>query len=311
MQFYMLGAPGRIGAMTLRRQSDNDALRPLAFLTGAASLMLGFVVAAAAQIPATLNGPPVQVVPMYSEPGVPTVTVTPGTLNPFAGADGLVGSGGNGEAGGTGDGGGVGGAGSGTGSGSGSSGGSSEPLNTMLATSWGASAVAYAQELGVNPSALAATCVLESGCQNIGGAGSITGAFQMLGSTYTAMINAAIAANPSLASQIVPGLAGQSDPATQSIAAAEYLLQGAQALQANNISNPTVLAVRGYYNFGPAAGVQIANASDSQSMSSILSSYYTPQQIANNGITPGETVGQWRGAVSAQIGSAANQTVRM
>jgi hypothetical protein len=178
----------------------------------------------------------------------------------------------------------------------------------MLGSAWGATAVASAQAIGVNPSALAATCVLESGCQNVQGSGSIAGAFQMTATTYTAMINAAIAQNPSLANQITPGLAGQMDPATESIAASEYLFQGAQYLQASGISDPTVLDVRGYYQFGPAAGGALANATDEESMAAVLSNY--PQSVlARNGITPGETVGQWRASVSSKIGNAAGQPV--
>jgi hypothetical protein len=130
----------------------------------------------------------------------------------------------------------------------------------------------------------------------------------MTASTYTAMIDAAVAQNPSLASQIVPGLAGQMDPATESIAASEYLLQGAHYLQAQGISNPTVLDVRGYYNFGPQGGAQIAGASANQTMASVLTGY-DAATLARNGITPGETVGQWQASVSAKIGNAATQSV--
>ena len=31
--------------------------------------------------------------------------------------------------------------------------------------------------------------------------------------------------------------------------------------------------------------------------------------FSNNGVTPGETVGQWKAAVAAKIGNAANQPV--
>ena len=130
----------------------------------------------------------------------------------------------------------------------------------------------------------------------------------MTASTYTAMINAAVAQNPSLASQIVPGLAGQMDPATESIAASEYLLQANQYLQGQGIANPTVLDVRSYYNFGPSAGAAIANATDGQTMASLLANL-SPSQLTANGITSGETVGQWRASVAAKIGNAANQSV--
>ncbi len=259
------------------------------------SLGLELVSGASAQVPSVLSGgPPVQVIPYVSEPGVPSLTITPGTANPFAGADGSGGTGTGSNA-----------------SSSGSTGGNfgaSDALSTMLGTTWGGTAISNAASLGVNPSALAATCVLESGCQNIGGSGTVAGAFQMTASTYTAMINAALAQNPSLANTIVPGLAGQMDPATESIAASEYLLQGAQYFQNNGVSNPTVLDVRGYYNFGPAGGAAIANAQPNATMSSVLS-MYSSATLANNGITPGETVSQWQASVAAKIGNAATQSV--
>jgi hypothetical protein len=248
--------------------------------------------AAIAQTTSLLSGgPPVQVVPYVPEPGVPLLTITPGTANPFEGADGSDG----GSPGGT------------NGAGGGSVG-DSDALGTMLGQSWGLTAVSNATALGVNPSALAATCVVESGCQNVAGSGTVAGAFQMTASTYTAMINAALAQNPALASQIVPGLAGQMDPATESVAASEYLLQGAQYLQANGVSDPTVLDVRGYYNFGPAGGAAIANASPEATMSSVLYNY-SAATLASNGVTPGETVAQWQASVAAKIGNASTQPV--
>ena len=261
-----------------------------------AALSMGMGKAAFGQTTSLLSGgPPVQVVPYVPEPGVPQLTITPGTANPFAGADGSggSGSGGSGGSGGTGGGGNV---------------ADSDALTTLLNQPWGAAAVSNASALGVNPSALAATCVVESGCQNVAGSGTVAGAFQMTASTYTAMINAAVAQNPSLASTIVPGLAGQMDPATESIAASEYLLQGAQYLQNNGIANPTVTDVRGYYNFGPVGGAAIANAPPDATMASALS-MYPASTLSANGITPGETVAQWRAAVAAKIGNAANQSV--
>lgn len=257
------------------------------------------------QVPQTLNGPPVQVQPYVPEPGVPLISINAGTPNPFSGLD-------NSD---TGNETGADGSGTGVASGdysSGSSGGSvadnSAALGTMLGMSWGSTAVANAQALGVNASALAATCVLESGCQNVGGSGTISGAFQMSDSTYTAAMQAALQQNPNLAQYVVPGLAGKMDPGTESIAAAEYLYQGAQALQGAGIDNATVLQVRGYYNFGPTNGVNLATADDGATMASVLRNL-SSQTLAANGITPGETVGQWRAQVSAKIGNAAGQSV--
>ena len=130
----------------------------------------------------------------------------------------------------------------------------------------------------------------------------------MTASTYTTMINEAIAQNPSLAGQITPGLAGQMDPATESIAAAQYLKDGSAYLATNGISNPTILDVRGYYNFGPQGGAQIAQASSDQMMASVLTGY-SAGTLAQNGITAGETVGQWQASITTKIGTAAGQSV--
>jgi hypothetical protein len=281
--------------------------------TAAAGLGGDLYQAALGQVPQTLNGPPVQVQPYVPEPGVLLFTINRGTPNPFSGADGAgASSGGDGNGSGT-DGSGtadatVGDYSSDPGGAGGSAVGNSTALGTMLGTSWGAAVVANAQALGVNPSALAATCVLESGCQNVGGSGTISGVFQMSDSTYTAALQAALQQNPSLAQYAVPGLSGKMDPATESIAAAEYLYQGAQALQGAGIDNPTVLQVRGYYNFGPTNGVNLATADDSATMVSVLRNL-SSQTLTANGIAPGETVGQWRAQVSAKIGNAAGQSV--
>jgi hypothetical protein len=263
-------------------------------LVGATTIGAGLALAsfgvAFAQLAATLNGAPQQVIPYASEPGVPALTIPVGTPSQFPTDNG---------SGGTGTG--------GSGSGGGPAG-DSTALGTMMGQSWGAQAAANAQALGVNASALAATCVVESACQNVGGSGSVAGAFQMTASTYNSMIQAAVAQNPGLANQVVQGSAGQMDPASESIAASEYLAQGAQYLQAQGISNPTVLDVRGYYNFGPQGGAQIANASSDQTMAGVLTGY-SAATLAANGITPGETVGQWQASVSAKIGNAATQSV--
>ena len=237
--------------------------------------------------PVTIQGVPQQVIPQVAELGLGDFTLSTGTTSILSGS----------------------GSGSSSGSGSGSST-SSDALDTMMATSWGGAAAQNAEALGVNSTALAATCIVESGCQNLNTAtssSSVTGAFQMTNATYTAMLNAALAQDPSLASTIVQGTAGQNDPATQSIAASEYLLQGAQALQNAGVANPTVLDVRGYYNFGPS-GAALATADPNATVASVLSST-SAATLANNGITAGETVAQWQASVSSKIGTAATAPV--
>jgi hypothetical protein len=173
--------------------------------------------------------------------------------------------------------------------------------DVMTAQPWGQQASQYATQLGVNPTVLAGVCQIESNCQNVAGSGTISGPFQMSDSTYNQSIQQAVARNPSLADAI----GGKSDPATESIAAAQYLRNGATSLQASGIPNPTGLDVRAYYNFGPSAGVNVANAPDSSNMAALLPS---GTNLAANGIAPGMTVGQWRQMVTARMGTAAART---
>ena len=232
------------------------------------------------------NGLPVQVVPTFQEPGLPAFS--------FPDGSGLA----------------VGGSGSGSGSGSGD-GASGEAYDTMMAQAWGNQAVDAANAMGVNAAALAATCVMESNCQNVGasGGGSAAGAFQMISSTYTADINGAVAYDPSIAGNIVPGLAGQMDPGTEAYAAAYEMRTDALMLQnQQNMSDPTVLDVRAVYQFGAGVGPQVATAADSANIAQLTG--LSAASLAANGLTTSSTVGQWRAAITAKLGSAtANQSV--
>ncbi|NHO55367.1 hypothetical protein GOB87_15740 [Acetobacter estunensis] len=184
----------------------------------------------------------------------------------------------------------------------------SDALEKMYGSSWGYQAAQNAETVGVNPSALAATCVVESGCRNLytaNGKTTITGAFQMSNGTYTEQLNRALAQHPELADTITSGIAGQQDPATQAVAAAQYLKQAATSLQSAGVDNPTPVDTRGYYNFGPKAGISMARASSDTPMSEFISA----DKMAKNGVTPNETVGQWRSAVAGKMGSAATQSV--
>lgn len=231
----------------------------------------------------TMDGAPVQMQPYVDEPGAPTVTVPLGTTQPFADPSSSTGSG----------------------SSSGSSG-SSDALTTMLGTTWGGTASANAASMGLNASALAMTCVIESSCNSSTSNGSYTGAFQLGSAAFHDGLATALVANPALVSQIVQGSAGINDPTTAAIAAGGYLLQGASALENAGLANPTALDVRAYYNFTPQLGVQIAKAGPDQLMSTFL----PPSYMTGNNISSTMTVGQWRDNVAAKGGSAASQSVR-
>jgi len=184
------------------------------------------------------------------------------------------------------------------GDGTSGTGGDDTALNTMTAQSWGQQAAANAQALGVNPSALGAACVMESGCNaNVGGSGTITGAFQMKGSTYQADVNAALQTNPDLASQVT----SNNDPGSQSIAAAQELKSDALSLQAKGIANPTVLDARALYQWGAGGGPAVALASDDQTMASALP-MYSASDLAKNGVGPNMTVGAWRQTITSKLG---------
>ncbi len=197
--------------------------------------------------------------------------------------------------------------GTGTGSGGGVGGvtGSSDALSLMQQQSWGQQASSDAQALGVNPNAVAATCMIESGCDSSAQNGSSTGAFQMQGAAFEDGLSTALKADPSLASQIVPGSAGINDPVTESIAASGYLMQANQALQNAGVQNPTVVDARSYYEFGPSQGTAVAVAEENTPMSELVSA----TALSSNNIPGTETVAEWRSSVTAKTGGAGDQSV--
>jgi hypothetical protein len=240
------------------------------------------------------NGLPVQVKPTYSEPGLPAFSFPTGGGSLLGGSTGSVDTGGDGS----------------TSAGGGSSGGSGDAYNTMIGQSWGSAAANAAGAMGVSATALAATCVMESNCQNVGasGGGSASGAFQMINSTYTADINAAMAYDPAISGSIVSGLAGQMDPTTEAFAASYELRTDALALQGDGITDPTVLQTRAVYQFGGNVGPDVAAANDSDNIAQITT--LSAASLAANGLTTSSTVGQWRQTIINKLGSAtANQTV--
>jgi hypothetical protein len=189
--------------------------------------------------------------------------------------------------------------------GGGSTAGSVAAYDTMMAQSWGSAAAAAAGDMGVSATALAATCAMESNCQNVGSSGgsSATGAFQMIASTYAADIRGAEAYDPSLAGSLVSGSAGEMDPTTEAYAASYELRQDALNLQNNaDISNPTVLDVRAVYQFGSGAGPAVAEAPDSANLATLTG--LSAASLAANGLTASSTVGDWRQSVINKLGSA-------
>src|SRR5271170_1596553 len=100
------------------------------------------------------SGLPVQVKPTFQEPGLPAFSFPAGGSSLLGGSSGSVGDGGSGSG----------------GSSSGSAGGSGDAYNMMMSQDWGSQAEAAAAAMGVSATALAATCAMESNCQNVGAA---------------------------------------------------------------------------------------------------------------------------------------------
>lgn len=190
-----------------------------------------------------------------------------------------------------------------------------DATDTLYSTAWGYQAAQNAEAVGITPDAIASACVMESGCSNIAkvaGKSGITGAFQMMQSTYDQELAKATAAHPELAEQVSSDVDGQHTPAIQAIAAAQYIKDGAETLQQSGVSNPTSVDVRGFYNFGPVSGVAIAQAASDDNMAATLQyNHLSAADLAKNGITPTETVGQWRASVASKLGSSATKNVLM
>jgi hypothetical protein len=281
----------------LQDGSPPGGRRWLWWIVGASGVLAAHAASADPQV-ILPQGLPVQVKPTFTEPGLPQFTF------PTTGGSLLGGSAdaGNGNGGGDGS----------TSPGGGSAAGSGDAYNTMMAQSWGSDAASAAGAMGISATALAATCAMESNCQNVGSSGgsSATGAFQMIASTYNTDIKGAEAYDPGIAGTIVSGSAGEMDPATEAYAAAYELRQDALNLQNGEfaISNPTVLDVRAVYQFGAGAGPGVAAAPDDANIAQLTG--LSAASLAANGLNSSSTVGQWRQTIVNKLGSAtANQSV--
>jgi hypothetical protein len=279
----------------LQRGASPGGRRWLSLVAGVSGALAAQTASADPQV-VLPNGLPVQVKPTYSEPGLPAFSFPTGGGSLLGGSTGSVDTVNGGEG--------------STSAGGGSSGGSGDAYNTMMSQSWGSAAASAAGAMGVSATALAATCAMESNCQNVGasGGGSASGAFQMINSTYTTDINGAVAYDPAISGSIVSGLAGQMDPTTEAYAASYELRTDALALQGDGITDPTVLQTRAVYQFGGNVGPDVAAANDSDNIAQITG--LSAASLAANGLTTSSTVGQWRQTIINKLGSAtANQSV--
>lgn len=229
--------------------------------------------------PLTWSGVPAQVIPQALERGAPTFS-TPSGSSSFVGHTGT---------------------GSNTGAGSSTAyTGSGTSYDEMIDQSYGQIAASTAQQLGINPNAIAGIGHLESGFQNLAtanGSSSAMGPWQITSSTwsdYVSKYNLAYTA------------ADRTNPDAQAVVS-NYVLKDYAATVSAAIQQPaTVEQAYGAYVFGPSAGTGMAGASANEPMSI----YVSAKALANNNMT-GWTIGQFQQRVNSKIGNVATQTVAL
>ena len=247
---------------------------------GSCSLMIGF--AAAQTNPSLVNpdGVPAQIIPTYGEVGI--------TWGGLSGGNNVTGGGGGRT--------------SPSNTAVTSSGtyqpGSSTALDAMLATEYGSTAEAVAQQQGVSVQSVAAVGQAESGFRNVptsNGSSSATGPWQFTTSTFQAVSNKY-------------GLgytaADITNPQAQATEVSYLMRDNANAVSQMTGEPATTLQAYGGWVFGSSAGARIAAVSDDTSLSQLVSA----QALANNGMSSW-TVGQFRQVMTNRLGSAATQPV--
>jgi len=178
-------------------------------------------------------------------------------------------------------------------------GGQSSAMTAMLSTSYGATAVSTASQVGVNAESVAAIGQAESKFQNVAtanGTSSATGPWQIVTTTF-------------LGTSQKYGLgytaADITNPQAQAVEASYIIKDTAAAVSAATNQPATVGQTYAGYVFGPTNGAAIATAPDSTLLSTILPVSY----LTNNNLPLSTTVGQLNANYAARLGSAANQRV--
>lgn len=233
--------------------------------------------------PSSWSGVPAQVIPTYLEPGAPTFTTPTGSAssgNTQGGSTGGTGSGGDGG-------------------GTAYTGGGGAILDAMMAQSYGQTAYSTAQQLGNNPTALAAFGQLESGWRNVAtsnGTSSATGPWQITGGTWGEYV---------FRYNLPYSSADRTNPEAQAVVSNYILKDYAGNVSAQTGQSATVAQTYAAWVYGPGAGAGIAGASASEP----LSNYASARNLSNNNMT-GWTVSDFNAYVGRKVGPAATQTVR-
>lgn len=172
-------------------------------------------------------------------------------------------------------------------------------LSELEAQSYGQSAVTAAQNLNLDPNALADIASVESNFENVGDAGgttTATGPWQVTQGTFN-YINQEYGLGYS-ASDI-------NNPDDEAVVASYTIQNYAQQLQNLTGSPPTIAQTYGSYEFGPEYGNALATAPSSATLGSIVPASY----LSNNNIPASTTVGQYYAQESAKLGTTASNSV--
>jgi len=178
-------------------------------------------------------------------------------------------------------------------------GGQSSAMMAMASTSYGATAVSTAAQVGVNAEAVAAIGQAESKFQNVptaNGTSAATGPWQIVPGTF---------AGTSQKYGLGYTAADITNPQAQAVEASYIIKDTAAAVSAATNKPATVGQTYAGYVFGPTNGAAIATAPDSTLLSTILPTKY----LTNNNLPLTTTVGQLNANYAARLGSAANQRV--
>lgn len=173
--------------------------------------------------------------------------------------------------------------------------GTTDAMSTLLAQSYGSSAVTAAEDEGINPDTLAAFGQIESHFQNVGNAtSSAEGVWQITNGTWN-----------EYAAKLGLSDADRSDPAVQAEVASAVISDYASAVSKSTGTSATAAQTYGAYMFGTKAGSEIATESDS---STPLSRFVSASTLAANNMT-GWTVGQYYATISNRMGNGASEQV--
>lgn len=172
--------------------------------------------------------------------------------------------------------------------------GTTSAIQSLLAQTYGADAVAAATAEGINPDTLAAFAQIESHFQNVGNSSSSAdGVWQVTDATWD-----------EYASKLGLSDADRSDPAVQAKVASAIISSYASSVATATGTTPTSEQVYGAYMFGTKAGSAMAEASASTPLSDIVSA----KTLALNNMS-GWTVGQYYATVASRMGSGADEAV--